>query len=58
MQFVPMGGFIGMDDRAGRHALGNRFDCMRFGLKHEGERPPAALTHDDHNAALAGLVLG
>lgn len=58
MQLVPMGGFIGMDHRAGRHALGDGFNGLAFRLEHERERPTATLAHDDHDAALAGLVLG
>ena len=54
-----MRGFVGIDGAAGRDACATivTTDCI-FGLEHEGQRPAVALAHDDHDAALAGLVLG
>ena len=57
MQRIPSAGFVGMDRRAGRDALADHGNGGAFRLEDEGQREAVALAHDDHDLALAGLVL-
>lgn len=57
MQHVPMGRFVCVDDRTRFHDLRNERHAIGFGLGDGRERAPVALARNDHDAALAGLVL-
>ena len=47
-----------MNRGGGRDALANLGDGSDFQFEDEGQRKDAALAQNDHNLALAGLVLG
>ena len=58
MQGIPAGRLISVDGRAVGDAAGNHGHALILGLDHERQRAALALAHDDHDAALAGLMLG
>ena len=54
---VPTARFVGMNDGIGSDAGRNGLHGLPLGPYDGGDGDPAALAHDDHDAALAGLVL-
>ena len=58
VQGIPVARLIGIDRAAGLDAAGDDGNALVLCADHEGQRPALALAHDDHDAALAGLVLG
>lgn len=57
MQNVPVDPVVRLDRGAECYALPDGVNRGGFRLGDEGQREPAALAHDDHDLALAGLVL-
>ena len=58
VQRIPMRGFVGMDRRIWRDDAFHEGKAVGFGLRDDRDGPAAALASDDHDAPLAGLVLG
>ena len=58
MQNVPMTGFIGMDSSAGGRAGLNEGNAVSFRANHGSQGVALALSADDDDTALAGLVFG
>jgi hypothetical protein len=53
-----MRGLIGMHARAGCHDAVDDLDTIGLLPRYQSDGPATALADDNHNAALAGLVLG
>ena len=58
VQHVPPARFVGVNDRTHRARDADHRDGRTFLADHDGERPAPTLTHDHHDLALAGLLLG
>lgn len=56
MKNVPAACFVGMNDCFGMNPSRDSLNALGFCLEHKGKCDPATFPHDDHDAALAGLV--
>ena len=58
VQRIPVRGFVGVNGGGGRNDALNEGQAIRFRLGHGRNGAALAFARDNHNAALAGLVLG